>query len=248
MNNEKIRADKTLFERGFFRSRSAAAAAIQKGTVNADGVTIKKPSELISAEAKIELTGDEPYVGRGGEKLEGALKAFQADVTGDIAIDIGSSTGGFTQCLLRRGAQKVYAIDVGTDQFAAELKNDPRIVLMEKTDIRKVESLPELADVAVIDVSFISLTEVLASALRLLTPSGSIIALVKPQFETEPNAKNKQGVVKNEQNHQRALERIREFCAKNSIEVVAQSKSLITGGFGNAEFFLLLQRNAPEIA
>ena len=152
----------------------------------------------MTADAKIELLSTPKFVGRGGEKLAAALSAFNVNPKDLIALDVGSSTGGFTDCLLQAGAQKVYAVDVGTDQFDPTLKKDPRVVLMEQTDIRNVTSLPDPIDLAVIDVSFISLTKVLPAASKLVKKSGAIIALIKPQFETSPESKNRAGVIVDE--------------------------------------------------
>ncbi len=240
------RADVVLAARKLARSRSAAADLINAGSVSAGGSIVKKPSELIEPEADIAIS-ENAYVGRGGKKLEGALDAFGFDPAGMIAVDIGSSTGGFTECLLRRGAKKVYAVDVGTDQFAAELRADPRIVLMEQTDIRSVAALPEPADLAVIDVSFISIREVLPSARKLVKADGAIIALIKPQFETANDSKNKSGIVKNALLQKKAIQSVKSWCSENGFWLLNEAASPILGGKGNAEYFFLL-KPAPEKA
>jgi 23S rRNA (cytidine1920-2'-O)/16S rRNA (cytidine1409-2'-O)-methyltransferase len=194
----KKRIDSLIFEKGLTSSRNMASELIKAGRIKAGGKIILKNSEKIEEAALVEIVGDElPYVGRGGLKLEKALTEFEVRVEKLTVLDVGASTGGFTECLLRQGARKVYAVDVGTDQLVAKLKDDPRVVSLEKTDIRNVEKLPEEIDLAVIDVSFISLELVLEKVKSLTKKNGQIIALVKPQFETSQKTKNKSGVVKN---------------------------------------------------
>lgn len=204
---------------------------------------IQKNSEQVDSEAKIEIIGTEkPYVGRGGVKLEKALLEFKINPAKSTVLDVGSSTGGFTECLLRQGAKKVYAVDVGTDQFDSDLKKDPRIVLMEKTDIRKIKALPDEIDLAVIDVSFISLELILESVKNLIKPSGVIIALIKPQFETHKENKNKSGIVKNEETRIEVLSKIKKFGQKIKLKLQGEIDSPILGGSGNKEYFLLFSR------
>ena len=255
MENEsqkKERADQLLFSRGLARSRSAAAEQIERGTVSAGGVLVTKASKLLPLDAEFTLTGDTPYVGRGGLKLHGAIEAFIANGTlseQDIAdaetIDIGSSTGGFTECLLRKGAKHVLAVDVGTGQFDAGLAKDPRITVREGTDIRTVapDSLSAVPSFAVADVSFISLSKILPSIERLLAPGAKAIVLVKPQFETEPDEKSGRGVVKHESARLAAIERIEKEAEKAGFAVLADTPCPVTGERGNQEHFLLLKKN-----
>jgi 23S rRNA (cytidine1920-2'-O)/16S rRNA (cytidine1409-2'-O)-methyltransferase len=243
----KKRADILIFEKGLAKSRSMAVELIKDGRIKINGKIITKNSEQIDENSEIELLGDEKqYVGRGGLKLEEALNKFKIDPAGLVVLDVGASTGGFTECLLRQGAKRVYAVDVGTDQLAPELKNDPRVVSLEKTDIRDVKSgqgrsLSEKADLAVIDVSFISLELILKNVVSLIKKDGKIIALVKPQFETEKKDKNKSGVVKNEELQKQALEKVKKYCEKINLKVLGEIDSPILGGSGNKEYFLLLQ-------
>lgn len=209
---------------------------------------VTKNSELVEETDIIHvLPGEKMYVGRGGLKLEKALEEFGVNPSGLIALDVGSSTGGFTDCLLRQGAKKVYAVDVGTDQFDSELKKDPRIVLMEKTDIRKIEALPEKPDLAVIDVSFISLEKILEKVSALISAQAKIIALVKPQFETEQKIKNKNGVIKDQEEQKQALEKVKAYSQKIGLKILGETASPILGGSGNKEFLLFLQNNTKMI-
>ena len=179
------RADKLLVSRGFFESRERAQAAIEAGLVTADGAKIGKPSQQIAQDAEISAQAVHPYVSRGALKLEAALNHFKIDPRGKVCLDVGASTGGFTEILLARGAAKVYAVDTGTDQLHTRLRNDPRVVSFEQTDIRKLEeaAIPDEAALIVIDVSFISLELVLPQALAFAAPHAELVALIKPQFE-----------------------------------------------------------------
>ncbi len=222
-----------------------ASELIKAGRIQADGKLILKNSEKIEETALVEIIGDEvPYVGRGGLKLEKALAEFKVNVKDLVVLDVGASTGGFTECLLRQGARKIYAVDVGTDQLVAKLKADPKVVSLEKTDIRDIEEMPEEIDLAVIDVSFISLELILEKVKSLIKKSSQVIALVKPQFETDQKAKNKSGVVKTEAEQREALEKVKKFCEKIDLKVLAEIDSPILGGSGNKEYFLFLE-NLP---
>ena len=234
------RADTLLARLGLSRSRSGAAELIRTGKVTANGKLVAKPSEFVDEVAKIEISEKE-FVGRGGKKLEGALSAFAIDVAGMVAVDIGASTGGFTESLLRRGAKKVYAIDVGTGQLASELLANEKVVSMEKTDIRNVTELPEKADIAVIDVSFISIKEIMEGVVNLLKEGGIIVALIKPQFETPPNFKNKLGVLRSKETTKLALASVLDYCFKHNLKIEGQIDSPILGKNGNAEYFLYLK-------
>ena len=185
MGKSKKRIDQLLVERGLFTSREQARRSIMAGLVYVNQQRVDKPGTNVDLEATVEIKGElHPYVSRGGLKLAKALTAFQIDVTGLTAIDVGASTGGFTDCLLQHGAKKVYAVDVGYGQLDWKLRNDPRVVVMERTNIRYVTTadIGELADIATIDVAFISLTKFFASLLQLLTDEGQVVALIKPQF------------------------------------------------------------------
>ena len=231
----KTRLDSAIFERKLARSRSQAAMLIAEGKVKVNGIVATKASMAVDAGAVLEVTPAE-FVGRGGQKLAHALKEFKIDPTGLTCADVGSSTGGFTDCLLQRGARKVYAIDVGTGQLDATLRSDARVVVMESTDIRTVASLPEPIDLAVIDVSFISLSLVLPPVKKLLAPAGRIITLIKPQFEVGKGRLGKQGVVKDEAARAEAIAKIEEYAKSLGFEAKGVIPSPITGETGNVEY------------
>lgn len=240
----KDRADIILHKLNLTRSRSEAADLIKAGKVTANGKTINKSSHEISDTDEIKILEENRFVGRGGHKLNHALDIFNLEVTDFIVADIGSSTGGFTDCALRRGASKVYAIDVGTDQLAPELRNDPRVVVMEQTDIRQVQNLPEKIDLAVIDVSFISLDKIMPSVINLLKNDGKIIALVKPQFEVGSDNLNKQGLVKTPELQIEALNKVKNDVENLDLKILGETDSPILGGSGNKEFLLYLSKNS----
>ncbi len=236
----KERLDTLVAARGLAPSRSRGAELIRSGKVTVAGKAVTKAAALFPADAEISIEGI-AYVSRSGEKLENALRDFGISPEGMTAIDVGSSTGGFTECLLRGGAKKVYAIDVGTDQLAEKLRSDPRVAALEQTDIRTLKTLPEPADLAVIDVSFISLREVLLPGAKLLKSGSPIIALVKPQFETPPEAKSRRGIVKSEIIQNTVLEGIKKWCEENNLRVLKEITASPAGENGNVEFFLLLK-------
>ena len=239
-----MRLDTLLTEKKLARSRTVAGTLIKSGQVTVDGVPVTKPAKEINvtAETKIQILTQPKYVGRGGLKLEKALTEFGIDPSGQTVLDVGASTGGFTDCLLQNGARKVYAVDVGTDQLDPRLKKDPRVISQEQTDIRDVKSLPDQIDLVVIDVSFISLELVLNAVKSLLTEKGKIIALVKPQFETTRTEKNKSGVVKTAASRAQVLEKLSAFCQKNQLKIQQQITSPLLGGSGNMEYLLLLEK------
>lgn len=238
----KKRIDILIFQKGLTKSRSMAVDLIKSNRILVNGKIINKNSELIDEEAEIIIVGEEKqYVGRGGQKLEGALKRFEIDPKNITALDVGASTGGFTECLLRQGAKKVYAIDVGTDQLDQELKKDSRVVSLEQTDIRNITDLKDKVDLVVIDVSFISLELILPAVIKLINPETKIITLVKPQFETDNKDKNKSGIVKTEELQKKALEKIKKFSENIGLKILGEMDSPILGGSGNKEYFLLLQ-------
>ncbi|MDD2366647.1 MAG: TlyA family RNA methyltransferase [Desulfuromonadaceae bacterium] len=241
---EKVRLDKLLITRGLVSSLWKAQALIMAGDVVVGDHTVDKAGQQISLNAEIRLKGENlPYVSRGGLKLQRALEKFSLDVQGVVAVDVGSSTGGFTDCLLQAGASKVFAIDVGYGQLAWKLQQDPRVVSMERTNIRKVtpDQLGDLPELAVIDASFISLAKVLPATLKLLQPGGRIIALIKPQFEVEKGEVGKGGVVRDPTSHERVIEDVKSTANDLGLITVDLCESPITGADGNREFLILLQ-------
>ena len=246
LDNESARErlDILLNERGLARSRSAAVVLIERGSVRVNGVVINKPSRSVLIDAKIEVTEPLAFVSRAGEKLEFALKNWNISVAGLVVADIEASTGGFTDCLLKRGARKVYAIDVGTGQLDKGLQNNPAVVSIEQTDVRGIQ-LPELVDFVTIDVSFISLTHVLGTAKNLLKKdaefAGTIIALVKPQFEVGPGQVDRNGVVVDEVKRKETLEKIKSEATKIGLVVQGETTSPILGSAGNIEYLLWLK-------
>jgi len=227
--------------RGLAESREKAQAIIIAGQVLVNGQKQDKAGALVPEDADIRILGETlRYVSRGGLKLEAALREFHVSVEGKTALDVGASTGGFTDCLLQRGAAKVYAIDVGYGQMAWKLRQDPRVVVVERTNIREVEPsvIPERADIAVIDVSFISLEKVIPPVLNLLKADAEIVALIKPQFEVGREQVGKGGIVRDEAARKAAIERIVEFTRESGFEVKGVIPSPITGQDGNVEFLM----------
>ncbi len=236
----KKRLDVLLVERELVESRQRAQALILAGDVQVNGNRVDKAGALVAEDAAITLRAPLQYVGRGGLKLEGALDAFRVDPHGKTCVDVGASTGGFTDCLLQRGAARVYAIDVGYGQIAWKLRSDPRVVVMDRVNIRHLESLPEWIDLAVIDVSFISLALVLPVVKRLLAPRGEIVALIKPQFEAGRAQIGKGGIVRDARVHRAVIEKIAQHATENDLRVRGVCRSPIQGAGGNAEFFIHL--------
>lgn len=250
----KERLDVALVRRGLAPSRERARALIMAGQVYVGERVVDKPGTLIPLAVECRLAEIAPelkYVSRGGLKLEKALDAFHLDPQGLIAIDIGASTGGFTQCLLERGARRVYAVDVGHGQLAWSLRNDPRVVVMERTNIRHLTELPELAQCAAIDVSFISLRLVLPPLAVLLAPSleSWVVALVKPQFEAgKAEVDRGSGVISDPQVHRRVLQELQEWIPLHTPFAVQDTiESPILGRDGNREFLSLLRKKSSEI-
>ncbi len=240
----RVRADLLLVERGLFESRARAQAAIAAGLVRADGVVLRKASETVPDTAAIEALAAHPYVSRGGVKLAAALDAFGFDPNGLTCLDVGASTGGFSDVLLRRGAAHVYAIDVGQAQLHESLRGNPRLTSLESQDIRTVDPglFAEPPTLAVIDVSFISLKLVLPAVATLLTPQARLVALVKPQFETKRSALKK-GVLRDEALQQQICMEISKVAAGLGFAVSGLIPSPIEGGDGNREFLLGGQRS-----
>ena len=241
---QRRRLDQALVERGLVASRERAQAMVRAGLVRVAGVTIGEPDQMVTADQAIELTGASTYVSRGGEKLAAALDAFAIDPRGRTAVDVGASTGGFTDVLLQRGAAGVIAVDVGYGQLAWNLRQDPRVTVLERVNIRYLNALPVPADLAVIDVSFISLRLVLPKVRELLSPQGEVVALVKPQFEVGKGAVGKGGVVRDPEQHREAVRGIGEFAGEIGYIVAGEIPSPIVGAKGNREFLLYLKPHA----
>jgi 23S rRNA (cytidine1920-2'-O)/16S rRNA (cytidine1409-2'-O)-methyltransferase len=241
---KKLRLDQLLVGKGLFPSREQARLAVMAGDVKVGTRIAMKPSELLEAEAPISIKPLRKYVGRGALKLESALDYFKIDLRGKTALDIGASTGGFTDCLLQRGAEKVYAVDVGHGQLDWKLRNDPRVIVLEKVNARSLsrDHIPELVDLSVIDVSFISLTLILPNAFDLTTPSGVILALIKPQFELQRPDVGKGGIVRDPELHGQAQERIVTFVTNSGHVVTGIVPSAIKGTDGNQEFFACIRK------
>ncbi|WP_224746758.1 TlyA family RNA methyltransferase [Pelovirga terrestris] len=241
----KKRLDVMLVERGLAASRERARALILAGQVVVDDHRVDKAGQQIDSQADIRLkTGDIPYVSRGGLKLAGALAAFDLQVGGRIALDVGASTGGFTDCLLQQGAVKVYAVDVGYNQLAWQLRDDPRVINLERCNIRHLqpEQLADIPELAVIDASFISLSKVLPCTLSLLSPEADIIALIKPQFEVGKGQVGKGGIVRDGALHDQVVERIRLLALDLGCCVKGIIESPVLGSKGNKEFLIHLQK------
>lgn len=238
--------DVFLVEQGLFSSREQAQRAVMAGEVRIGDQVASKSSILVEPGAAVVLQTHSRYVGRGGLKLEGALDHFQIPVSGLTALDIGASTGGFTDCLLQRGAAKVYSIDVGHGQLAWKIRNDPRVIVREKLNARYLrrEDIPERIDLCVIDVSFISLTLILPNAFDLVTPNGMILALIKPQFELRATEVAHGGIVRDSMLHEKAQNKIRDFIVSANHSVVGTVRSEITGADGNQEFFICVRRKS----
>jgi 23S rRNA (cytidine1920-2'-O)/16S rRNA (cytidine1409-2'-O)-methyltransferase len=241
----KERLDVILVEKGFFESREKAKASIMAGIVFVDEQKAEKAGDMVSSDAKIEVRGNAcPYVSRGGLKLEKAINEFNIDLTDKVCMDIGASTGGFTDCMLQNNAKKVFSVDVGYGQFAWKLRQDERVVCMERTNIRYVtkEDIGEELDFASIDVSFISLTKVLPVAFMLTKDSGEVVALIKPQFEAGREQVGKKGVVRDSNVHKEVIEKVIEFSNSIGFGVKGLSFSPIKGPEGNIEFLVYLYK------
>ena len=246
---EEIRLDQLLVSRGLVSGRDRAKELIAQGMVLANGRPAGKPSEKNCADVPLEILNDAAhYVSRGAHKLEGALKQYQISLSGRTVLDIGASTGGFTQCALEHGASHVYAVDVGSGQLAEMLRKDNRVTNLEKTDVRQLlpEQLPVLPDFFACDVSFISLRLVLPAAQRLLSPEGEGVVLIKPQFEAGRADVGRGGIVKNPKVHLRVLREMVENFHLNGFLVAGMTVSPIRGGDGNLEFLAWVKRSGPE--
>jgi 23S rRNA (cytidine1920-2'-O)/16S rRNA (cytidine1409-2'-O)-methyltransferase len=237
--NKRRRIDRLLVERGLFESRAKAQAAIEAGLVNANGVVIRKASDEIAIDAPLNATPAHPYVSRGGVKLAAALDHFGFNPAGRTCLDVGASTGGFTQVLLERGAHSVIAVDVGRDQLHASLRGRPDIISLERTDIRALaaSSLPEAPDLVTIDVSFISLKLVLPAITQLAARKAQLVALIKPQFEAGPERVSK-GIVRDPAVHAEVCESLQNHAVSLGWRAIGIIPSPIEGGDGNREFLL----------
>jgi 23S rRNA (cytidine1920-2'-O)/16S rRNA (cytidine1409-2'-O)-methyltransferase len=243
---EKLRLDRLLVERGLAESREKAQAIIAAGQVLVNGQRLDKAGMSVQGDAEIRITGEAlPFVSRGGLKLAAALKQFRISVEGRTALDIGASTGGFTDCLLQHGCGKVYAVDVGYGQMAWKLRQDPRVVVIERTNIRVMEPslIPERVDIAVIDVSFISLEKVIPAVMNFLKKGSELVALIKPQFEAGRDRVGKGGIVRDEATRNAVVRKIEEFVKSAGFEVKGVIPSPITGQDGNVEFLIYAVRS-----
>ena len=243
---KKLRLDQLLVGRGLFPSREQARRAILAGKVSVGTRIADKPADLLDEQTAITVKPTLKYVGRGALKLESALDYFRIDLREKTALDIGASTGGFTDCMLQRGAEKVYAVDVGYGQLDWKLRNDPRVIVLEKINARFLtrDQIRELVDVCVIDVSFISLTLVLPNALALVKPDGVIVALIKPQFELQRSEIGKGGIVRDPDLHQKAQDKIVAFVNDLGHVVAGIARAAIKGADGNQEFFACIRRRS----
>jgi 23S rRNA (cytidine1920-2'-O)/16S rRNA (cytidine1409-2'-O)-methyltransferase len=236
-----VRVDELLVARGIAPTRSQAQQLLMAGQVLVQGQVVDKAGKRVPADSAVEVKARLQYVSRGGLKLEAALDAFGLDPRGRVCADIGASTGGFTDCLLQRGAARVYALDVGYGQLAWSLRADPRVVVMERVNVRLLESLPEGIEIATIDVSFIGLRLVLPRVARLLVPTGQTVALIKPQFEVGKESVGKGGVVRDPKLHRAAIEQVLAEAQAIGLEPAGVIRSPIRGPAGNVEFLAWLR-------
>ena len=246
---KKQRLDVLLVEKGLAESREKAKAILMAGIVYVDGNKEDKAGTTFAPDVQIEVKGKTlPYVSRGGLKLEKAMQQFPITLSVKVCMDVGSSTGGFTDCMLQNGAVKVYAVDVGHGQLAWKLRNDPRVVCMEKTNIRYVtpEDIEERVDFSSIDVSFISLTKVLLPVKNLLTDEGQIVCLIKPQFEAGREKVGKKGVVRDRNVHEEVIEMVIAYAASIELYPLALDFSPVKGPEGNIEYLLFLSKNKED--
>ena len=239
------RLDKVLVKKGLMKSRQRAQAFIMEGKVWVDGKRVDKSGAWVAVDAKVVINGEgSPYVSRGGAKLEKALDYWKVEVSGKNYLDVGASTGGFTDCLLQRGAARVYAVDVGYGQLAWKIRCDKRVISLERSNIRYLskETFKDELDGAVIDVSFISLKKVIPKVVELIKCDGEMIALIKPQFEVGKGEVGKDGVVKDDKKHKEVIDDISSFAFDQSLQVVGVLESPLLGPKGNKEFFIYLKK------
>ena len=244
MPPKKNRLDLILVQKGLVRSRQRARAIIMAGKVLVNEQPVDKPGFFVSQEDRIQLKGtDIFFVSRGGLKLEAALQELPLEVTGSICIDVGASTGGFTDCLLQHGAERVYAVDVGYGQLAWKLRQDPRVIVIERTNVRYItaDAIPNPVDLITVDVSFISLKMVIPALIQFMKSDASILALIKPQFEVGKNQVGKGGVVKKPELHQKVIKDLSEFFESIKLAPLSVYPSPVLGPKGNREFFMVLK-------
>ncbi|MGA8239920.1 MAG: TlyA family RNA methyltransferase [Desulfobacterales bacterium] len=247
--SDKQRLDLAVFSRGLAASRQRARALIMSGKVLVNRKLIDKPGVPVAEQDEILLKGDDhPFVSRGGLKLEAALQAFEVVVADKVCLDVGASTGGFTDCLLQHGARQVYAVDVGYGQLAWKLRQDPRVAVFERTNIRHLpfETVGESVDLVTIDVSFISLRIVIPAVLQFMKENAAVLALIKPQFEVGKGQVGKGGVVRDPTLHQQVLDELSAFFSRIPLSVSGLIESPILGPKGNKEFFIYLQRLSSD--
>ena len=248
--SKKDRLDKLLVEKGLVKSRGRAKALIMAGKVTVNGQVVDKAGASVLVDSVIEVKGEDiPYVSRGGLKLETAINEFGLDVKDFTCLDVGASTGGFTDCLLQHGAKKVYAVDVGKGQLDWKLRNDPRVISIEQFNARYLtdREIPEKVDLVVIDVSFISLTKILPVVKQFLKPEGKIVALIKPQFElTKKEVDKGKGVIKDPELHKKAIEKILHFAQEIGLYPENLTLSKPRGPKGNKEFLVLFSQSAKD--
>ena len=243
-----MRLDKYLCEKGIVPSREKAQALIMAGQVLVNGRVVDKPGYRLKGDEKVEVRELPKYVSRGGEKLEWAAKRFGLDFRDKVALDVGSSTGGFTDFMLQHGAKRVYAVDVGKGQLDYKLRQDERVILYEETDARELteKHIPEKVDVITCDVSFISATKVLPNVFKFLKEEGELVVLVKPQFELCPK-KVKKGIVREESHKREAIEKVANFLKEHGFKILGITKARPKGAKGNEEFFIYAKRHGEEV-
>lgn len=235
----KLRLDKEIVARGLVHTRSQAESYIRLGTVSVNGRAVRKTGFIVGQGDDIKLNVSQQYVSRAGLKLESVAKVFDVDFDGKVVLDVGSSTGGFSDYVLQKNSKKIIAVDVGSNQLHPSLRGNPKIELHEQTDIRQLKSLSQPADLALIDVSFISLTEILPAVTRLVGAEAKIIAMVKPQFEAKSGGLKHKGVIKNEKMRREILKNFEDW-AKNYYRIIKKADSQIAGEKGNKERFYVL--------
>jgi len=238
---DRVRLDQALVRRGLASTRQRGQALIRAGLVSVDGATAEHTDQLVTPASAVAVRGQPRYVSRGGEKLAAALDAFGLEPRGRTCLDVGASTGGFTDVLLQRGAAHVIAVDVGYGQLAWAIRQDPRVRVLERVNIRALTELPMPADLAAIDVSFISLQRVLPVVRRLLNPPGDVVCLVKPQFEVGKGQVGKGGIVRDPAAHRQVLDTLTAFSRSLGLRPLGETASPILGARGNREFFLYLR-------
>lgn len=243
---KKRRLDEMLIERKQAKGKREAFIVVTEGRVTIDGQKAVSPAQIASSDAVIEVSAADKYVGRGAEKLEAAMEKFGVLAEEKICADIGAATGGFTEVLLRRGAKKVYAIDTARGKLALKIRDDPRVVVMERADARDLKKLPDLIDLAVIDVSLISLRGILPSIGRLLTPNGAVVALFKPQYETRDPRILHHGIITEAESREKLLADFTDWLAEHKWSIIGRMQSPVTGAKGNVEYLFYLKQSGQE--